>query len=303
MKLSTTTAIYRDRSEGKAKIPVIDCVKRLHQIGYEDVDINFNLMSKYPLELSEENWMDWAKALRELLVESNMTALQCHVPFYNVLAPFRIPNKEHTEEIIRRAIIAAGIIGIRTAVIHPGCCMGECDSSVNLHGNMEYLKPHIELASKYGVNIAAENLFDVMDITKGRRRQYGSYPEELMELCDTLRKSYDNVGICWDFGHGHVMGFDQPKVLEMLGDRLLALHVSDNFGVMDDHLLPYEGTIQWTPIVKTLKKVNYEGAFAYETHRLTANMPESMVDSALTYSYQLGKHLISLGEEQEEKDG
>ena len=105
---------------------------------------------------------------------------------------------------------------------------------------------------------------------------------------------YDNVGICWDFGHANEMGLNQPQALEMIGNRLIAVHVQDNYGINDDHLFPYHGNIEWEPIMKTLKKIDYKGVFAYETHKATMRVPEPLIDAILQYSLQLGNYLISL---------
>lgn len=298
MKLSTTTAIYRDRPEGRAVIPIMDCVKRLHKIGYEDVDFNFCLMNQYDLELSNDKWMDWVKEMRELLGELHMTASQAHTPFYNVLDPSSVADHEYTEEMVRRSIMAAGELGVKATVIHAGTHLGDNDYKKILKDNVEYLKPHVELAAKYGMKIAVENLFDKMDPSRGfRRDRYMARTDEVIELCDALSENYDNVGICWDFGHANEMGLNQPQALNMIGSRLIAVHVQDNYGVIDDHLLPYHGTVVWEPIMETLKKINYQGVFAYETHKATMRVPEAVIDALLTYSLQLGNYLISLYDE------
>lgn len=80
----------------------------------------------------------------------------------------------------------------------------------------------------------------------------------------------------------------------MMGGRLIATHVQDNYGVIDDHLLPYLGTIEWEPIMKTLKKINYQGAFAYETHKMTDRLPDPMIDAMMRYAYELGEYLLTL---------
>ena len=115
-----------------------------------------------------------------------------------------------------------------------------------------------------------------------------------MELVDRLSEQYDNVGICWDFGHANMMGWNQPQALEMMGKRLIATHVQDNYADNDHHLLPYHGTIEWEPIMKMLKKIDYKGVFAYETHKAAERVPEPVIDALLTYSLQLGKYLVSL---------
>ncbi len=295
MKLSTTTAMYRDRPEGRAVIPIIDCVKRLHKAGYEDVDFNFCLMNQYDLELTNDRWMDWVKMMKEVLAQLGMTAGQAHTPFYNVLDPSSVKDVIHTEEMVRRSIIASGELGVKATVIHAGTCFCDNDYKKILRDNVEYFKPHVELAARYNMDIAVENLFDKMDPKRGYRlRRYTARVDEVLDLVEALRQHYDNVGVCWDFGHANEMGWNQPQALEIIGDRLIALHVQDNYGVIDDHLFPYHGTIEWEPVMKTLKKINYRGVFAYETHKASMRVPEPLIDALLAYSVELGNYLISL---------
>ena len=51
-----------------------------------------------------------------------------------------------------------------------------------------------------------------------------------------------DVGICLDFGHAHLDG-DIVDAVEMVSEHLIANHVHDNGGRTDDHLVPFEGTI------------------------------------------------------------
>lgn len=293
MILSTTTAIYRDRPEGMCKIPVQDSIRRLHKAGFPSADINFNQMSKRDLELTQDDWIGWAEDTAALLAGLGITAPQCHVPFYNVLEPKVIPNPEHTEEIIRRALIAAGKMGVKTAVIHPGTHFGENSYKKNLHDNAEYLKPHLDEAAEQGISLAIENLFDRRDQWNFPRK-FAAQTDALLDLCELLEPDYPNIGVCWDFGHANIQGYDQVQAMHLLGSRLIATHVDDNYGIADDHLLPYMGNIDWPPIMKALHEINYQGAFAFETHRLTNTMPEEMIDASLRYACELGLHLMSL---------
>lgn len=291
MILSTTTAIYRDRPEGMCLIPVQDSIRRLHKAGFRDVDINFNQMSKRNLELTQPDWQGWAEETARLLQELGMTALQCHVPFYNVLEPKVIPDPDHTEKIIQRALVAAGKMGVKTAVIHPGTFFGENSYRRNLQANAEYLKPRLDAAAAQGISLAVENLFDRRD-QWGFPRKFAGQTEALLDLCALLEGDHPNIGICWDYGHANIQGYDQVQAMELIGKRLLATHVNDNFGVTDDHLIPYMGNIKWVPIMQALKRIDYRGAFAFETHRLTNTMAEDMVDDALRFAYAVGSHLL-----------
>lgn len=293
MKLSTTTAIYRYRQD-KSYIPIKDCVRVLHKAGYRDVDINFCKANQEQIELSRDDWETWAYQLKDDLDQLGMTASQSHTPFYNVL-DVSFPNREYTEEMVRRSIIASAILGTKAVVMHGGTDYFSCDRKAMRRKNIEYFKPHLELAEKHGVSIAVENIFDTMDTGLGiRKRRYLSSADELADFVDALKKDFGNIGVCWDFGHANEMAWDQVQALYVLGDRLTATHVNDNYGILDDHLLPFFGTIKWQPVMKALKEIGYAGSFAFETHKFTANLPDELVEDALRFSVAIGNYLLSL---------
>lgn len=60
------------------------------------------------------------------------------------------------------------------------------------------------------------------------------------------------LGFCFDSGHEN---FNHPQAdcLSRYGDKLFAVHLDDNWGDDDTHLLPYDGTIDWTVLKEKLK--------------------------------------------------
>jgi sugar phosphate isomerase/epimerase len=72
-----------------------------------------------------------------------------------------------------------------------------------------------------------------------------------------------NVGICLDFGHAHLDG-DVVDAIETVAEHLIATHVHDNRGRADDHLVPFEGTIDWPSALTAVQKVGYDGALLFE---------------------------------------
>jgi sugar phosphate isomerase/epimerase len=62
----------------------------------------------------------------------------------------------------------------------------------------------------------------------------------------------DELGFCFDSGHAHLTG--ELDILEHYMDRLILTHLHDNRGRADEHLLPGHGTIDWKPIILSLKK-------------------------------------------------
>jgi sugar phosphate isomerase/epimerase len=71
------------------------------------------------------------------------------------------------------------------------------------------------------------------------------------------------VGICLDFGHAHLDG-DLVDAIEAVSGHLAAIHVHDNRGRADDHLMPFEGTIDWPAALTAVQKVGYDGALIFE---------------------------------------
>ena len=72
-------------------------------------------------------------------------------------------------------------------------------------------------------------------------------------------------------------------MLEEFGERLMAMHLNDNFGVrenptnipldsmewarvVDLHLLPFDGNIDWNKLTRQLKSFEYERAIALEVY-------------------------------------
>jgi sugar phosphate isomerase/epimerase len=102
-------------------------------------------------------------------------------------------------------------------------------------------------------------------------------------------------GACWDTGHGHRQGLRQAHSIRMLGDWLKSLHIQDNNGLHDQHLLPYQGTIDWNEVVGALREVGYAGDFTYEAHNSVRTLPDGMRDSALQYAYTTAKFVLQNG--------
>lgn len=82
-----------------------------------------------------------------------------------------------------------------------------------------------------------------------------------------LMKELDspNFGICLDTGHLNLAGESQTDFIRNCGSYLKALHLADNMGGFDEHLMPGgHGTVDFYGIVKALREIGYDGIFNYE---------------------------------------
>jgi len=85
------------------------------------------------------------------------------------------------------------------------------------------------------------------------------------------------AGICLDFGHAFLMG-DVPDTIETVAEHLATTHVHDNKGKKDDHLVPFDGRINWDVALMTMQKVGYDGTYLMELAR--TGDPEEILKKA-----------------------
>jgi sugar phosphate isomerase/epimerase len=71
------------------------------------------------------------------------------------------------------------------------------------------------------------------------------------------------VGICLDFGHAHMEG-DLVEAIETVSEHLITTHVHDNHGRADEHLVPFDGTIDWPAALTAVQKIGYDGTVLFE---------------------------------------
>ena len=112
------------------------------------------------------------------------------------------------------------------------------------------------LAAPLGVRIALE----VIPNELSRPGSLVHFIERDLEI-DAIEAP--GVGICLDFGHAHMDG-ELLDAIETVSGHLLTTHVHDNRGRTDDHLVPFEGTIDWPAALTAVQKVGYDGTLLLE---------------------------------------
>lgn len=86
---------------------------------------------------------------------------------------------------------------------------------------------------------------------------------DLLRVLDAVDSP--RLGICLDTGHLNMADRDQAAFIRGAGVRLQALHIADNEGVSDQHMMPYgRGTVDWQTVIPPLKETGYAGLFNLE---------------------------------------
>ena len=107
----------------------------------------------------------------------------------------------------------------------------------------------IDGAERRGVTIAVENLTRTAQVDRARL---------LLERFDS-----PHFGFCFDSGHRNVCRVGH-EWLARWPERLKALHLHDNDGTDDQHLLPFDGTTDWPMLMHAIAVTGYRGPTALE---------------------------------------
>ena len=138
---------------------------------------------------------------------------------------------------------------------------------------LDRFKRIADAAERYGVYLALEN---------------SVFPEYLQFIFDNIKSEY--IGFCFDSGHEHAFAKDFGY-LDKFGDRLMALHLHDNDGIHDQHLVPFYGSIDWDAKVKQLKKTKlWETTVTLES----CIYGEESLEDGLKRSYEAAKKLAEM---------
>lgn len=132
----------------------------------------------------------------------------------------------------------------------------------------------MEYATKNNVKIAFEN-------------------QRVVSNLSCVLENYEDAGFCWDVGHEACFAFGR-KYMPLFGNRLSALHLHDNHKIfnMDEHLIPFDGKLDYRYIARTIAEYKYTGTLMLEVIRENSHRYDNI--SAEKYYERAGKAVRKL---------
>ena len=149
---------------------------------------------------------------------------------------------------IKRAIAVAEILPFRYLVLHLGLPNEEYDLTKfdAAFTSIEHLNI---FAKERGAQILLENIPSEL-----------SAPEHILSFLHYTRL---DLKVCFDTGHAHMAGGVQPA-FRTLRERIAVVHLHDNHGEKDEHLLPYEGEIDWEQTISDFRSAGGQFPILFE---------------------------------------
>lgn len=278
MRLSVSTFVYFNYSLAEA-------IKRIIRCGYEGVEIWGGRPHAYRKDLSPTE----IQALRDLMAEEGVAAsgfipAQFRYPTNLCIANERI--RQDSIAYLKESIETAKALGAPLVSLCPGHSLygqSKEDAWERLKDSLRTLNG---FASQRGVRLVVEPAdkyeTDLVQTT-----------DDVLRLLDEL--GLEDMGVVLDTGHAYVVGEELPQVVKRLGKALHHVHIGDNHGQRDEHLVPGQGTINFAPLMATLREVGYEGYLVAELSFDYILDPDSAIREALERMREFIAHRIAGG--------
>ena len=290
MKLATTTGDFGSYSDSQAF-----ALEHIRKAGFRYADYNFGMDLSRANGVYSENHEAYFDEIANTAEKLGIKLIQSHAPMGKPLAD---GGKLLGETL--RCVDACGAWGIPNLVVHSGYVHG-LSPEETFARNKEFFMPLLERAEKYGVNILVEN-FNKMCVN-------GLYwidnAPDLLRMVETVNHPLFHA--VWDTGHANMQEMPQDEALRILGSHVRALHVQDNMGNADSHLVPFLGTMNMDAVMSGLMDIGYNGYFtfevggfflpadkrrAFERNTSLASAPIELRDAFERYLYELGKCVL-----------
>ena len=224
-----------------------------------------------------------ARHVREMLEAAGLAADSLHGYFQ--LEPGDRPGSDLSSpdpdvrqdviEVLRREAEFARAIGCRDIIVHPAAPGRPADDPRRRDSFVEAVAALAEIGRREGVRFLVENMSPPM---------FGSDARVLRQAVDDTGGRH--VGLNYDSGHAMLAG-DPVGAVRAMGPRLWGVHLHDNLGEKDDHMIPGTGRVPLEEIARALAEVGYGGTFMLEVYRPTDEVRRDLTAERLAFIERL----------------
>ncbi|MGB7435395.1 MAG: sugar phosphate isomerase/epimerase family protein [Candidatus Acidiferrum sp.] len=228
-----------------------ELLAQIHSSGFEAVEI-FAARSHFDYATKEE-----VRRIAQALADNHLTLNSLHAPNSRDVSvnreggsPLSVTEVERVRRVeamdeLKRVIDVAEDLPYSRLILHMGGSRETADPRKRdaAFSSLEHLSLH---AKHVGVTICLENTTSEMGA-----------PAYLRSFVDETRLTA--LRFNFDIGHAHLSDAPEDEriaqAFEPMKDLIASAHIHDNHGEKDEHLPPYDGTIDWPSSLKLLCSV------------------------------------------------
>lgn len=245
-------------------------VEKLAEYGYSSLEIVADVPQKWSENFDKKEQQKLADTLESFGFQSSI-----HTPIWDINIASHITSFRNLSiNQIKWSMNLAQNLGSKLIVLHPGHTPPFLFiSSLREKGKMNFtnsLQNLIDYSLETGVPIGLENI--------PLNLSFCYTLEHLIEYVN----SFEKLNVTLDIAHAYIiekfLQLLEPQktsplpeeriaeTIKKLGKRIINIHLHDNDGSFDQHKVPGEGTINFKPIMKALKEINYNNLITLETY-------------------------------------
>lgn len=217
--------------------PKSDIFKRLDLIKKNGFDGVF-------LWYDEEHIDEWVKLTRNLELDIETF----HLPYENCNHLWLDDElgSNYVSSLIK-GVRSAGKYQVKNVIMHT---MSGHNAPIPNSLGLERIERILEVCKEVNVNLAIENVRDI---------NYSNY------IFNNL--NHKHLKMCLDFGHTHAFRYNIDDFdFKKYGHLITCVHISDNHGDGDEHLIPFHGNIEYKKIIEKLVSIGFTGPITSEAH-------------------------------------
>jgi len=270
--------------------------KRIKEAGFDGVDANFNpIMSsaaivrkeKFPF-VSDPDFLRYFDPWKDAAKKYGLENFQAHAP-YPCMLPDGGEYNDYLLEALKKMIQGCRHVGCSRLVIHPFFYTYTVDKKAEWELNIKNYSSLIQVAKENDVIICLENMF-----AHCRNKIMAAICSDMEEACRYVDTLNDLAGerrfaFCLDTGHLQLVSIDIKNAILKLGDRIEALHIHDNDGIVDQHMPPYMGVMDWSRFTDGLKEIGYKNSINFETYNALKAFDRELAGDVLSLIAKTGR--------------
>ncbi|TFE35566.1 sugar phosphate isomerase/epimerase [Frankia sp. B2] len=185
------------------------------------------------------------QALKRLMDYHGIPILAIHAPC--LLLTQRVWGTDPWAKLVRARTVAE-TLGASTVVVHPP-----------FRWQRDYAREFVtgieRMAGETDIRFAVENMFPL----RARGREVSAYAPDWSPVED------DYAHVTLDLSHTSVSRSDPLEMAELLGERLVHVHMADGLGsAKDEHLVPGRGTQPCAELLELLAAGGFDGTVVVE---------------------------------------
>lgn len=246
MKIAQSSAVFFNHSLQYA-------IRSLHELGYDGIEIWGGRPHMYRQDLAGQ--MDEIVELLNTLDMKVCNFIPAQFRYPSILCSSNETVRKSSVEYIKSAIDNAVRVGSPSISLCPGMTLFDDDLSIGWKQLVKSFKEIEKYSEDKGLTLLIEpahkfesNLILTVD--------------DCLRMLDQLDSQ--SFGILLDIGHAFVNGENFDEIIRKCEGLPLHIHLDDNNGDFDSHMIPGTGKIDFDAVFKALEVIKYSGYISVE---------------------------------------